>query len=112
MGIRYLPGQEPGGERELLRRGFQYGWIAVDGRPSMPSAEEVKRAWAADEAIFLPGILADSLPRFREDIAQAHNLMELTREGAGLSELLEAQAFLCAALATGVRFVGNQFRGA
>jgi hypothetical protein len=89
MGIRYLPDQASGGEFELVRRGFEYGWIAVEGRPPMPSAESVKRAWGRDEAVFLPGILADSLPRFQMDIAQAQRLMERTRDGEGLSELLE-----------------------
>ncbi len=89
MSIRYLPSQKSGGDLELVRRGFEYGWIAVDGRPAMPAADVVNRAWANDEAIFLPGILADSLPRFREDIDQAHSLMERTREGGEFSELLE-----------------------
>ena len=75
MNVRYMPNQEFGGELELVRRGFEYGWIKVEGRPPMPSAEAIKSAWAKDEAVFLPGILADGLPRFREDIARAHSLM-------------------------------------
>jgi len=89
MNVRYLPSREAGGELELVRRGFEYGWIKVEGRPPMPSAEAVKSAWARDEAVFLPGLLAGVLPRFKQDIAQAHRLMERTRAGEGLSELLE-----------------------
>ena len=91
--VRYVSGPESGGEFQLARRGFEYGWIKVEGRPAMPSSGEIKRAWAADEAVFLPGLLAESLPGFQADIAQAHRLMERTRAGEGLSGLLEAPPY-------------------
>ncbi|MFM8332008.1 MAG: hypothetical protein ACKN9T_09990 [Candidatus Methylumidiphilus sp.] len=94
MGINYCESQETGGELALLRRGFEYGWIRVEWRPGMPTAEEVKKAWAANEAVFLPGILAEELPKFAADIAQAHRLMAQTREGLGLSELLDAPPYV------------------
>jgi len=89
MNVRYVSDRASGGEWALTRRGFEYGWIKREGRRATPSAEAVKTAWARDEAIFLPGVLADDLPRFQDDIARAHRLMERTRAGEGLSELLE-----------------------
>ncbi len=59
----------------------------------MPDAAEVKRAWQNNEAIFLPAILADALPFYQPDIAQAHSLAEEIQQGADLSELLETEPY-------------------
>jgi hypothetical protein len=93
MYVRYLPGRESGGEWALLRRGLAYGWIRREGRPALPSAAEAKRAWAGDEAVFLPGMLADALPRFVGEIAQARRLMERTRDGEGLADALAEEPY-------------------
>ncbi len=93
MNITYFVDQASGGEWELRRRGIGYGWIKFAGKPAMLSALEIKRAWANNEAIFLPDILADEIPRHAQNIAQAHRLMEQTRDGASLSELLEAEPY-------------------
>lgn len=95
MHISYLSAPQSGGELALLRRGFEYGWIALDeaARPAMPCADEARRAWAVHSAVFLPGILADALPGFQQDIAQAHRLMERTREGEDLSALFEESPY-------------------
>ena len=77
----------------LLRRGFEYGWITLAARPSMPSALEVSKAWHNHEPIFLPAILDDTLPLYQSDLAQANLFMEQIRQGAELSEVLETEAY-------------------
>ncbi len=93
MNISYSPTPSADGVFPLLRRGFEYGWIDVKMRGIMPDAAEVGRAWQNHEAIFLPAILADTLPSYQSDIAQAHSLMDKVRSGADLSELLEAEIY-------------------
>ncbi|MDD5036667.1 MAG: hypothetical protein PHE55_18160, partial [Methylococcaceae bacterium] len=92
MKIRYFPSQEPGA-MALLRRGFEYGWIKIETDVNMPAAAEVKQAWLNDQAILLPRLLTDVLPRFEADIVQAHELFEQLLDGAGLSERLESKAY-------------------
>jgi len=79
--------------RELTRRGFELGWIAEDGRPSMPDAAEVKRAWHNDEAIMLPGILGDVIDDYTAEIEQAHRLMERTLNGEEVSAQFESEPY-------------------
>lgn len=74
------------GDFLLRRRGIDFGRIELLSRPKMPEIEEIKRLWRNNEAIFLPSILADSLPRFEQDIAKAHRLMEHTLDGVDVSE--------------------------
>lgn len=77
----------------LLRRGFHYGWIGIGATPAPPDAAEISRAWRNNEAILLPGILAESLPKFATHIAEAHQLMEQTLAGEDISELFEAKTY-------------------
>lgn len=93
MKIYYSSTQKASEEQELLRRGFHYGWIKTENEPKQPAAAAIKTAWRNNQAVFLPGILADALPRFSADIAQAHHLMEQTLAGGDLSELFEAEPY-------------------
>ncbi len=77
----------------LLRRGFEFGWIKVNARPSMPSALEVNTAWQNNTPILLPSILSDTLSFYQSDLAQASLLMEQIRQGADLSEVLETEVY-------------------
>jgi len=79
--------------RELTRRGYELGWIAEDASADMPDAAEVKRAWHADEAALLPGMLADVTGNFGEEIAQAHRLMERTLNGDSILDQFEAEPY-------------------
>jgi len=93
MTVLYSQTQKSDEELLLRRRGYEYGWIKLEGSRAMPSPEEIKLAWANDQAILLPSILTPDLPQFAGDIAQAHWLMEQTLEGAELSGLLEAEPY-------------------
>jgi len=85
---------ENGSQRfELLRRGFALGWISEDARPTMPGADEVKRAWHADEAVMLPGILAPHIGNFSDEVAQAHTLMERTLNGESILDQFESEPY-------------------
>lgn len=78
----------------LLRRGFHYGWISVEtAAPTPVDTVEIGKAWRNNEAILLPGILAETLPRFAGQIAEAHQLMEQTLAGTDISELFEQKAY-------------------
>lgn len=59
----------------------------------MPDIEDIKQAWQRHEPVFLPSLLVDVIPSFREDIEQAHRLFEQTRDGAVVSELLESEPY-------------------
>jgi hypothetical protein len=93
MNIHYSTSPSSDAELPLLRRGLSYGWITPGKRPPMPAAEEIKRAWKNQEAIFLPAILADALPLFQADIAQAQRLLEQIQQGGEFSALLEAEIY-------------------
>ena len=93
MTLRYLTSPESDTDSLLCRRGIDYGWLGEIGRPAMPVADDIKSRWNKDEAVFLPGILANTLPQFATPIAQAHRLYEETRDGTVLSELLEAEPY-------------------
>lgn len=95
MTIRYFATQDDAGPQAqpLLRRGLAYGWIASDGQAAQADAERVRAAWRNDQAVMLPGMLADVLPRFAEDIAQAHRLMEQTLEGGDVAASFEAEPY-------------------
>lgn len=81
----YISSDNDPGRRELTRRGYELGWIAENRRPAMFDAAEVKRAWHADEAIMLPGILDDVIGNYAAEIGQAHRLMERTLGGEEVS---------------------------
>lgn len=93
MQFHYFQDQQSG-DFPLIRRGFEYGSVSLAESPAMPTADEIKSAWAENQAILLPGILADKIPHHQAEIAQAHELMEQTREGEELSELLEAEPYI------------------
>lgn len=94
MAIHYYPpSQNPDGALPLLRRGFDYGWIKADGIPPVPPTATIKTAWQGNEAIFLPGILRETLAEFQTDIAQAHKLMAQVLAGEDLSNLLEDEPY-------------------
>ena len=93
MNIAYSPTPVAVGGLPLIRRGFAYGWITIGRRPPMPDAEAVKRAWQNHEAIFLPAILANALPQYQPEIAQAHRLLEQVQQGAELSAILETERY-------------------
>jgi hypothetical protein len=80
--------------KELARRGFDLGWIAEDARPAMPDATTIKTKWHNDEAIMLPGILADVIDHYAADIAHAHRLMEKTLNGEEIAPQLEAEPYV------------------
>lgn len=92
MDIDYFATEEEGAQK-LLRRGLTYGWIKVPGKVEMPDMVEIKRAWQNNEAILLPNLLAEPLPNFKEDIEQAHRLMEQVLEGEELSTLFESEPY-------------------
>jgi hypothetical protein len=93
MNIHYSPTPNSDVELPLLRRGLGYGWITPGKRPPMPAAEEIKRAWNNQEAIFLPAMLVDALPLFQSDIAQAQRLLENIQQGGEFSALLETEIY-------------------
>ncbi len=94
MAVQWFSSSENDPKRfELLRRGFQLGWIREDERPSMPDAEEVKRAWHADETSMLPGILSDVIDNYATEIEQAHRLMEQTLHGEPLAPRIESEPY-------------------
>ncbi|MFZ4702247.1 MAG: hypothetical protein ACOYMG_19570 [Candidatus Methylumidiphilus sp.] len=93
MNISYSITSEVNEDLPLSRRGIEHGWIKVEKRPVMPAALAVKRAWQNNETIFLPAILADTLPFYQSDIAQANRLMGQVQQGAELSELLEVEIY-------------------
>jgi len=78
---------------ELARRGFELGWIAEDARPAMPEAGTVKEKWYRDEAVMLPGILADVIGSYATEIGQAHTLMERTLNGEEIAPQVEAEPY-------------------
>ena len=95
--IRYIAGpdlwpEEQPGLHALRRRGLSLGWVQEDMRPAMPDADAVARAWHADEAVMLPGLLTAEVARHAGDIAQARRLMEATLDGepVGLEALSSA----------------------
>lgn len=96
MTIHYFATQEEAGPsaQPLLRRGLACGWIVQQGEPANPGAQQVRTAWRNDEAVLLPGMLADALPRFAPDIAQAHRLMEQTLEGNDVAASFEAEPYV------------------
>jgi len=79
---------------ELLRRGFELGWIAEDARPEMPDTATVKAKWHSDETIMLPGILADVIGNYAAEIEQAHTLMERTLNGEEIAPRIEAEPYV------------------
>lgn len=81
------------GATPLMRRGFSHGWVKSVQPQAMPAPADARDAWQRRQPIFLPAILADSLPAFHADIAQASDLMERIRQGAEFSELLDAEAY-------------------
>lgn len=95
MNIHYFPSQETAvpHAQVLRRRGLTYGWIGIESEPTQPDAAQVKAAWRNNQAILLPGALADVLPRFQADIAQAHRLMEQTLDGEELAGLFESEPY-------------------
>jgi len=94
MSVRWFNSSDNDAKRkELTRRGYELGWIAEDFRPAMPEAAEVKRAWYADEAAMLPGILSDVIGNFSGEIAQAHRLMERTLDGEEVSKQFEEEPY-------------------
>lgn len=94
MAIQWFSSSDNNPERkELLRRGFQLGWIAEDARPVMPDAATVKARWHSDETSMLPGILADVIGNYATEIEQAHTLMEKTLHGEPLAPRIEAEPY-------------------
>ena len=79
---------------ELLRRGFELGWISEDTRPSMPDAATVKTRWQSDETSMLPGILADVIGNYATEIKQSHQLMVHTLNGKEIAPQIEAEPYV------------------
>ncbi len=94
MAIQWFSGSDNDPTRhELLRRGFELGWISEDERPSMPDAATVKAKWNHDEAIMLPDILSDVIDRYSADLEQSHKLMERTLKGEEIAPQIEAEPY-------------------
>ena len=94
MAIQWFSSSNNDPERkELLRRGFELGWICEDARPAMPDAATVKNKWDNDEAVMLPGILADVIGNYASEIEQSHQLMERTLNGEEIAPQIEAEPY-------------------
>ena len=78
---------------ELARRGFDLGWISEDARLPMPESETVKQRWHQDQAIMLPGMLADVIDDYAADITTSHKLMERTLNGEEIAPQLESEPY-------------------
>ncbi len=79
------------GWQPLLRRGFQLGWVAEEGRPKIPTTSEVVTRWRNDQATMLPGII--DVTMWQSEITAAERLMAASLEADELSPLLEAQPY-------------------
>jgi hypothetical protein len=90
MAIHYYSSKPDDEALPLLRRGFHYGWIKTEDTAIIPNSKIIRQAWLNNEAIFLPGILADNLITYSAETIQAHRLFEQILDGAELSEILEA----------------------
>jgi len=74
----------------LKRRGFEFGWIREDCRPTSPESQKIVQAWNHDDVIYLPGLAVDTIKCHTDDIECARELMEKALAGVSLADLLES----------------------